>query len=247
MSSKNDTDCTSRAPYPQSSIISGMAWDEQVLKSRQRSGDNWPIAWIDEDLQITSYGDGGGFSGKDPELTLGFARVNGDPPNHRTEDFASDADIVAGYGRKGIKSSDMLYVNSVLYMFVRNYIPDGRESNYTNARLAWSTDLGISWSWADWYFSSTFGCPAFVQFGQNYKGARDEYVYIVSQANNDAYLYSPDIVMARVPADQVSERSSFQFYTGQDVTGAPQWSNDIEKEKIHIHRSQPHSTGRCYL
>ena len=58
--------------------------------------------------------------------------------------------------------------------------PDDGRDDYTNARLAWSANLGVNWTWADWYFSETFACPAFVQFGKNYEGARDGYVYVVS-------------------------------------------------------------------
>src|SRR5512147_174117 len=105
------------APCPASRKIKALAWDQEVLKVRQRSGDNWPIAWVGDDLQITSYGDGAGFSARDPELTIGFARVHGDPPGHRCEDLFTDCDIVAGYGRKGIKSSDMLAVGGVIYMW----------------------------------------------------------------------------------------------------------------------------------
>lgn len=218
---------TTRPPYPRSSLIPEITWDDEILKSGHRSGDNWPIAWIDDDLQITSYGDGGGFSDRDPELTLGFARVYGDPPDHRFEDIDTDADIVAGYGRKGIKSSGMLAVEGTLYLWVRNFIPDGDPENYQHARLAWSDDLGITWTWADWTFSQTFGCPAFVQFGKNYGGARDEYVYVISQANDDAYAYDPDVVLARVPKQRVAVRASYEFYTGLECAGDPIWSSTI--------------------
>lgn len=217
----------SAPPYPPSRIITKLTWDENVIWLKGTAhGDNWPIAWVDDDLQITSYGDGRGFDSGNPNLTLGFAKIFGDPPNHRAEDMASDADIPVGWGPKGIKSSGMLMVEGMLYMFVRNYIPPGSK-DYTNSRLAWSTNLGVNWTWADWHFSDTFGCPDFVQFGKNYQGARDDYVYIVSQANNNAYLYSPDIVMARVPKREVSNRERYEFFAGLGSNGDPTWSRDI--------------------
>ncbi len=219
------------APYAASRKIKSLAWDPEVLKVRQRSGDNWPIAWVDDDLQITSYGDGGGFSARDPELTIGFARVYGDPPSHKCEDFLTDCDIVAGGGRKGIKSSDMLMVDGVLYMWVRNYRPAASPDDYKHSRLGWSRDLGAHWQWADWHFSQTFACPAFVQFGKNYEGARDGYVYMPSQANDDAYEYSPDVVLARAPKDRVAERSAYEFYAGADAKGNPAWSSELADRK----------------
>jgi len=118
-------------------------------------------------------------------------------------------------------------VDRVLYMFVRNYKVDG---DYCHARLAWSKNYMKNWTWADWYLKDTFGCPEFVQFGKNYQGARDEYVYVVSQANNDAYEFSLDIVLARVPEDRITERKSYEFFAGM-TNGRPQWSADISQRK----------------
>ena len=138
----------------------------------------------------------------------------------------SDADTPEGGGPEGIKASGLLMVGEVLYMFVRNYRPAG-DGDYAHSRLAWSRDGGAHWTWADWYFSDTFGCPEFVQFGQNYDGARDGYVYIASHADPSAYEFSPDIVLARVPAGQVAERDRYEFYCGLDADGNAGWSPDI--------------------
>ena len=218
-------------PYPQSKMITKLTWATEVVKMKDCfSGDNWPIAWVNDNLQITAFCDGQGFSRQDPDLSLGFARIFGNPPNFRAENFASDADTLMGGGPKGIKASDMIMVDGTLYMFVRNYKPAGSD-DFTNSRLACSTNFGVNWMWSDWHFSDTFGCPAFVQFGKNYEGARDSYVYIASQANDSAYDYSPDIVMARVKKDSVLERSRYGFFAGLGESGKPLWSPDISKRK----------------
>jgi hypothetical protein len=217
------------APYPASNIR--LTWDPNVLIMEGCvSGDNWPIAWVNDNLQITIFCDGKGFSEEAPNLSQGFARVFGNPPDFRAENFTSDADTPMGGGSKGIKASDMIIVDGVLYMFVRNYKPPGSD-DFTNARLAVSKNLGVNWTWADWHFSDTFGCPAFVQFGEDSKGARDDYVYIASQANDSAYGYSPDIVMARVKKGSVMERTHYDFFIGLDESGKPLWSQDIIKRK----------------
>ncbi|KPL08105.1 hypothetical protein AMJ85_08825 [candidate division BRC1 bacterium SM23_51] len=218
----------SAGPYPPSELIVQLTWDTNVIKLKDGAGDNWPITWVDDNLQITAYGDGDGFDGQKRNLSLGFARICGDPPNHRAEDFASDVDTPEGGGSKGIKASGLLAVDGTLYLFVRNYRP-GDSDDYTNSALAWSTNRGTNWAWASWHFSGTFGCPEFVQFGKNYQGARDDYVYIVSQANDSAYSYSPDIVMARVPKDKIPDRSRYDFFAGLDASGNPVWSPDITK------------------
>ncbi|MHC4542373.1 MAG: DUF4185 domain-containing protein [Planctomycetota bacterium] len=221
----------SDAPYPPSKVITKLTWDADVLKMEGCiSGDNWPIAWVGENLQITAFCDGKGFSQQAPSLSQGFARVYGDPPDFRAENFQSDADTPMGGGSKGIKASDMVIIDGVLYMFVRNYKPPGSD-DFTNARLARSTNLGANWTWADWHFSDTFGCPAFVQFGKNYEGARDDYVYIASQANDSAYGFSPDIVLAHVRIDSVMDRQRYDFFAGLDANGKPLWSRDLARRK----------------
>lgn len=222
---------TSDAPYPPSKSITGITWADTAIRlTSSRIGDNWPITWVNNDTQITAYGDGDGFDAKNPKLTLGFSRITGDPPNVRGEDFITDADTPAGWGQKGIKASGLLMVDGILYIFIRNYIPPG-SSDYTNSRLGWSTNGGINWNWADWYFSDTFGCPEFVQFGKNYEGARDNYVYVVSQANDNAYEFSPDIVLARVPKTTLLKREAYEFFAGFDKDNTPVWSADLAKRK----------------
>jgi len=218
------------APYPPSSLVSELKWSPTVVKMKcYANGDNWPISWIHDDSQLTAFCDGKGFSKGDPDLSLGFAWIHGDPPDFRAENIRSDADTPTGWGAKGIKASDMIAVDDVLYMFVRNYKPPGSD-DFTNSRLACSTNFGVSWMWANWHFSDTFGCPAFVQFGKNYQGARAEYVYIASQANDSAYCYSPDIVLARVNKSAVMNRNKYTFFGGIKNSQAI-WFKNIAKRK----------------
>jgi len=239
----------SSPPYPPSPVITKLTWDSEVIKcGKGRTGDNWPITWVDDKLQITCWGDGPGFFERDsaarPKLSLGLARISSDPPDFRGENFASDSDTPAGGGPNGIKASGLLMVDRILYMFVRNYKPPGSD-DFTNSRLAWSKDGSVRWKWADWYFSDTFGCPEFVQFGKNYEGARDNYVYIASQANDSAYEYSPDIVMARVPKDKVADRSRYEFFAALDADRKAVWSADIERRKAIF--TDPSGTQRIAI
>jgi len=228
---KGQSIARSQAPYPPSKMIVQFNWSPEVVKIEDCvSGDNWPIAWVNDNLQVTAFCDGRGFAADAPDLSLGFALVSGDPPHFRAENFKSDADTPKGGGSKGIKASDMIMVEGALYMFVRNYKPPGSD-DFTHSRLARSTNLGVNWTWADWHFSDTFGCLAFVQFGKDYVGARDDYLYIASQANDNAYNYSTDVVMARVKKDHVMDRSSYFFFSGLDKSNTPVWSRDISQRK----------------
>jgi hypothetical protein len=220
-------------PYDWSRLIRSLTWDGEVIRIDQDTGDNWPSTWGDDDALYTSWGDGRGFTNRDPKLTIGFAKVIGNPPGPlKAEEIPSATDTPMGGGPKGIKSSGLLMVNRVLYMFVRNIIVDG---DFTNSRLAWSEDRSKTWTWADWHFSDTFGCPEFIQFGRNYQGARDGYVYVISQDNDNPYLYAEDLVLARVPKDRIAERGAWEFFAGLKADGKPSWAREISQRRSVFH------------
>ena len=117
-----------------------------------------------------AYGDGWGFKPRvAKKLRLGLARVHGNPSDIRGENNRSDTGEDSGDGHLGSKASGMLMVNGVLYMCARNA---------ENSQLSWSKDHGTTWSWADWRWTTSFGYPTFLNFGKNYDGARDEFVYV---------------------------------------------------------------------
>lgn len=224
-------------PYPQSQIIRELQWEEQVHKITWCSGDNWPITWVNDTLQISSYGDGDGFDNKNPDLSLGFSYIIGDPPNHYGMDIRSNIDTPEGGGSEGIKTSGIIMIENTLYIFVRNYKP-GNSDDFTNSRLAWSEDSGKTFQWADWHFSNTFGCPDFIQFGPNYTHAMDDFVYIVSQDNDNAYQYTPDIVLARVSKKSLIDRDTYEFYAGKDQNNNPEWSVYVNDRKSIFYNAE---------
>jgi hypothetical protein len=47
------------APYPPSSLILELKWSPTVVKIKgYANGDNWPIAWMHDDSQLTAFCDG---------------------------------------------------------------------------------------------------------------------------------------------------------------------------------------------
>ena len=168
-------------PYPPSPAIGGITWDPPSRIARLARGgkrkdgsDNWPMTWADDGHLYTAYGDGYGFEPQlDEKLSLGLAVVPGGPEDFTGLNIRSNGER-RGQGREGEKASGLLMVEGVLYMWVRNADHQGNQS-----RLGWSMDHARTWSWCDWVFEE-FGHPAFVNYGQNYAGARDGYVYVVS-------------------------------------------------------------------
>ncbi len=112
------------APYPASDVIRDIEWASKDAISRAAKGsDNWPITWADDDNMYTAYGDGWGFEPKvDKKLSLGLARITGDPQDYQGTNIRSATGERIGQGAAGAKASGMLCVDGVLYMLVRNDI-----------------------------------------------------------------------------------------------------------------------------
>lgn len=221
------------APYAPSEQILGVAWaPQQQIVRRGEGSDNWPLTWADDDAQYTAYGDGWGFEPHVPEkLSLGLGRVLGPPDDPKGENIRSESGEQIGDGAAGGKASGMLMVAGRLYMLMRNA---------DNSRLAWSDDHAATWTWADWRFETSFGCPTFLNFGRNYAGARDEYVYVYSFDSDSAYDPADRMVLARVHRDRIAERDAWEFFAGMDGDEV-RWSTDIaEREAVFEH------PGRCY-
>jgi CubicO group peptidase (beta-lactamase class C family) len=221
-------------PYGPSPLIKEIGWAPTASIVRLAKGsDNWPMTWADDDALYTAYGDGNGFAPFVPaKLSIGFCRITGTPPQITGTNFAATGGEFRGDGRSGRKASGLLMVDGVLYLLARNL---------DNAQLAWSRDHGANWTWADWKFTTSFGCPTFLNFGRDYAGARDDFVYIYSFDNDSAYEAADRMVLARVPKQRLTERAAYEFFVACDSQGRPQWSPDIARRgAVFEHR------GNCY-
>ena len=207
-----------QAPYPPGTVIRGASFSQEIHRSAIDS-DNWPLTWGDDDTQYTSYGDGFGFEPfVEKKLGMGFARITGGPSDYRGVNLRSDAERTGG-GAASPKASGILMVNGVLYLWVRNV---------GNAQLLRSVDHGKTWQWG-FKMEAGFGSPSFLNFGRNYEGARDGYVYTYSQDGPSAYDSDNSLLLARVAKDRIAERSAWEFFEHLDAAGRPVWTPDIGK------------------
>ena len=211
-------------PYPPSSVITGISFSSP-LPSQAGGSDNWPVTWADDGEIYTAYGDGWGFDPRVPnKLSLGFAKISGTPPNHGGTNIRSSTGEQTGGGGSGKKASGMLMVNGVLYMWVRN-----ANNNSEQSQLAWSNDHARTWTWG-WKFPELGYC-CFLNFGKNYGGARDNYVYTYSPDTPHAYNETDTVVLARVPKGSVTTKSAYEFFNGLDGNGNPRWTSSISQRK----------------
>jgi CubicO group peptidase (beta-lactamase class C family) len=220
--------------YPPSPVIKGIEWAPADTIIRKASGsDNWPVTWADDGNQYSAYGDGWGFEPKTKKkLSLGVVKVVGSPTDFQGINVRTKTGERLGQGPNGAKASGMLMVDGVLYMMVRNT---------GNSQVAWSTDYGKTWKWCDWKFTTSFGAPSFLNFGKNYAGARDGFVYVYSQDAETAYDAADAMVMARVPKGKIRNRAAYEFFKGLDESGRPGWTKDVHRRKpVFV------NPGKCY-
>jgi hypothetical protein len=221
------------APYPPSPVIAGIEWaPPETIVRKARGCDNWPLTWGDDDLMYGAYGDGNGFEPRlKQKLSLGLATIRGGPDNFTGENLRSETLEATGDDVRGRKASGIVMIDGVLYLIARNT---------GNSQLAWSEDHGRTWTWADWKFTESFGCPTILNFGKNYAGARDDYVYIYSPDEESAYRRAGGMVLACVPKTKLRDRGAYQFLVGT-INDVPYWSPDFAARDTVFK-----DPGRCY-
>jgi CubicO group peptidase (beta-lactamase class C family) len=213
-------------PYPPSALIRGVRFDPPESIRRDADGsDNWPVTWGADNHLYVSYGDGWGFDPRtEKKLSQGWARIEGGPGGFKGVNIRTATGERTGDGRAGAKASGLLMVEGVLYAWVRNP---------SHAQLSWSEDLGRGWHWG-FRFETSMGSPAFLNFGRNYAGARDGFVYTYSQDGPSAYHQDDGIVLARAPVARLRDRSAWEFWAG-----GGRWSSNIE-ERVPVFRFPGH-------
>lgn len=236
------------AVYQPSEAISGIQFDMGTLRDRapgngaSASGsDNWTITWADDGHQYTSFGDGNGFGTfNSTRASLGVARIEGDRNNYSAFDVFKTGDASGGWAGKSL---GIISINGTLYLF-RN--GTGSTSGaFVQTELYESADHGSNWTYTGvrWHEDEFFDekgifSPTFLQFGRDYAGARDQFVYIyapeqtVSVSTAKWNVQNPGkISLLRVPVDSLTQKSSYEYFNGTDGSGNPLWTTDISQRK----------------
>ena len=222
------------APYPRSDLISDVEFAPAGSVSRfARGSDNWPVTWARDGHLYTAYGDGNGFlPNTSIKLSLGLSKVAGNPPDIRGKNIRSQSGERIGDGKYGAKASGMLMLDGTLYMLARNL---------SNSQLSWSENNGKTWEWADWRFTLGMGSPTFLNYGKDYSGARDDFVYIYSPNEETAYKACDEMILARVHTDRLKEKEGYVYFAGLSEEKVPVWTEDFQKRKAVF--TNP---GKCY-
>lgn len=209
--------------YPRSPVIKAIEWAPADTIVRQaRDGDNWPVTWADDDAIYTTWGDGTGFPPRvEKKLSCGFARITGGPDDFTGTNVRSPAEQL-GEGRKGKKGWGILSVGGTLYLWMGH-----ADNNGAGMQLAWSRDHAKTWTFADWQFAE-FGMVGFVNFGKDYHGARDDFVYAYSHDGPRADTPADRFILMRAPKDRLTRRGAWEFLEKVEG-GRPVWTADVRR------------------
>jgi hypothetical protein len=204
----------SAPPYPPSQIIESIVWDFDSLTRAAHGSDLFPLTWADDDNLYTAWGDGWGFSESGAKKSLGVSKVSGMPSS------LNGTDLWSGVGKC---NGGIICIDGVLYMFVTE------QDEWKRAKVGRSNDHGISWDFTEWIIDEpggAFASPGLLQFGKDYQGARDEYVYGYNhKGGNEIELF-----MFRVLKNQLMNRGAYEFFSGVDEEGNPSWSADVNQK-----------------
>jgi hypothetical protein len=223
-------------PYPASTAIDSVTFDMGTVRNLAPGSDNWGVTWADDDNQYTTWGDGGGFGGTDSSgrVSLGFGRVAGTKSSYTGTNVWGGASTENPAAFSG-KSYGLISIGGTLYMWRTGDGSDG--SAYTLQELYASTDHAATWTYTGIGFtpssfpaSNGFFAPTFLQFGRDYAGARDNYVYIYAPEIQDGNwnVQTPgEISLIRVPKDQLDQLSAYEYFTGLDGSDNPTWSANL--------------------
>ena len=182
-------------------------FDWSTHKKSVHGSDNFPLTWADDGHQYAAWGDGWGFNDAPVKVSLGVSRIIGGKDDYYGRDV--------WYNRG--KSYGIISIAGVLYMWVTR---DHDHPDFPETLLYKSVNKGRSWTRPSWKFDKALGIvtPKILQFGKDYSGAYDEYVYcyFVKFRSGAFSIQKPgEVHVFRTPKDRMMDRTSYRFFDGK--------------------------------
>lgn len=227
-------------PYPPSTLIKRAAFDKYRL--HKGDGDMWPLTWATD-------GDLYGAAGDNMGSPMNFWRIHGSMHQYwdlylelidnLPIDPATYCQRPHVHPQLGIRPAGLLSLDGMLYFAVENMNygenPAFNRQRNVNGWIITSTDYGKTWNREathQTFFEGRVSSAHFLQYGQNYQGARDIYIYAYFPAADDGNSYWENgdyILLGRVLKDKILTREAWVFYTGTNSSGEPAWDTDDYK------------------
>ena len=75
------------------------------------------------------------------------------------------------------------------------------------------------------------GYICFLNYGKNYAGSVDDYVYMYSPDTPSAYKETDHVILFRADKNKIMRRAAYEFYAGVDGNGQPRWTKEFDRRK----------------
>lgn len=213
--------------YPASRLIIGVKSGK--YRYHKGDGDSWPLTWAKDNHLYGAAGDNLG-------SPMNFWRIEGDAPgllflvDNMPVDIKKHCRIPPADPFKGVKPAGLLCMDGRLYFAVEamNYGEEPRFNRQRNIHgwIMTSDDMGKTWNrdaTLPDFFSGRLSSCHFLQFGRDYEGARDEYVYGYFCGADDGKSYWENndfILLGRVPRQRILDRKSWEFCVSLEMAPA---------------------------
>ena len=165
-----------------------MSFDWSTHDRRAPGSDNWAITWADDGQQYTSCGDGWGFSKAGRKKVSALRKVSATRPK-------LTAASIFGFEVESQSGSFPLKATCICGLPLE--APQTHLRNRGSISLMTTALAGLSG--LDFQFNAGFFKPTFLQFGKDYTGARDGYVYSYAPERTISGFKSPEKLLLRVP------------------------------------------------
>ena len=221
---------------PNSTFFSAATEEAYSTYQMNGDGDLWPSCWADDGNLYAANGDGTNFATTFFPMAIG--KISGTPPNLTGTFIAGDVGNNYSGNPYTDKPTGMACVNGAIYLAYQN-LNENTFEDAPAASVVESTDHGVTWSQNP--ATPMFGTPGdfanplsykfttifFLDFGQDYGDAIDNYVYAYGLDND--WRDQTAIYLARVPSTSVLDRSTWQFFAG--LSGStPEWTSNITQK-----------------
>jgi hypothetical protein len=212
-------------PYSRSTLIPGITFDRSSLITNGRYSDIWSPTEASDGNVYFAWGDGQGFGGtNDGTDKLGVSYITGSPPGTLTY-----RNVWGGVNHSSSRATIPGKINSLVSIGGTLYGWVAQQDVFTNCTLWKSSDLGLTWTQSGPSplldeTNGAFGDTTTCQFGQDYLGNTDGYVYLYDYR---FFTSADSIIIARVPVGSLNTRSAYQFCTGVDGAGNASWSTNL--------------------
>lgn len=245
-----------RPDYPASSLIT------KAIPGKHRyhkgDGDMWPITWAAD-------GNLYGAAGDNSHSPMNFWKIVGEPTtgwgiclfliDNMPIEVSSYCRIPPSDPKNGVKPAGLLSIEGTIYFAVEamNYGENPQFNRQRNVHgwIITTDDYGRTWNREATptdFFSGRLSSCHFLQFGRDYRGARDDYVYAYFPAADDGNSYWENgdcLLLGRVPKDQILRREAWEFVVELTEAVQPKWDRD-DSRAVPIFR-YPLMTGEDHV